>query len=177
MIEEEKKEIIKLVAEELKSRKLLGNKKSTFEKTEILLYKFNVLPESIKILEEEIIKLQEESSKIPKTKSKSNHLVLNEAEGTYVYGDEVLNTRISELKQIIVKTKSYIRLIKKVLKKFEEDEYYPLIESIYFDKQTYDQISDEFGWATGTISKHKARLINELKVYIFPNSFIEELGN
>lgn len=177
MLEQEKKEIIKLIAEELKERKLLGNKKNTFEKTEVLLYKFNVLPESVKIIEKEIINLEKETKNIPKTTAKSNHLVLNEEEGTYVYGDEVLNTRISELKQIVVKTKSYIRLIKSVLKKFEEDEYYPLIESIYFEKKTYDQISDEFGWATGTISKHKARLINELKVYIFPNSFIEELGN
>lgn len=176
MEEKEKKEIIRLVADELKNRKLLCNNKSAYEKTETLLYKFRVLPESVKIIDIEIDRLSADLEHVPQVSTKSNHLVLNEEEGTYIYGDEILNTRISELKQIIVKTKSYIRLIKDVLKKFEDDEYYPVIERIYFDKKTYEQISEEFGWAIGTISKHKSRLINEIKVLLFPNSFINELG-
>ena len=39
-----------------------------------------------------------------------------------------------------------------------------------------EDIANEFGWATGTISKHKSRLINEIKVYLFPDNFLNELG-
>ncbi len=178
MIEEEtKNEIVKQVLNELKSKKLLNNPKSSYSNTEKILYSLNVLPEAVKLIKEEITKLEEEAKDIPPAPAKSNTLVLHEGENVYNYGDETLATRISELKQIVVKTNSQVRLVKEALKKFEDDEYYPIIESIYFERKTYSEIEDEFGWAVGTISKHRKRLINKLKVYIFPNTFMNELGD
>lgn len=176
MIEEEtKNEIVKKVLEELKSKKLLKNPKSSYKSTEKILYSLNVLPEAIKLIDEEIKQLEEEAKDIPTPTAKSNTLVLNEKEGTYVYGDETLETRISELKQISVKAKSQVRLVKNALKKIENDKYYDIIPLYYFDGMTIEEIAEECEWAVGTVSKHKKRLMNDLKVYIFPDTFIEEL--
>ena len=174
--EEDIKEVAGIILKELKQDKFLKNDKSAYEKTEYLLYKFKALPVTIQVLKKEIKTLKKESLSIPRVPIKSKTLVLKENEGTYVYGDEILDARISELQQIVVKAQSYIRLVNNVLRRFKDDEYYPLIERIYFEHKNYDDISEEFGWAIGTISKHKSRLINEMKVFLFTDKFMSELG-
>lgn len=175
MNESEKNDIVKKILEELKSKKLLNTPKSSFKSTEKVLFSYNVLPEALKLMDEEIQKLREESSLIVKPTAKSNTLILNEKEGTYVYGDETLETRISELRQIAAKTRSQIRIIKSALKKVECDNYYNIIPLYYFDKKTIEKVAEEMDCSVGAISKHKKRLINELKVYIFPDTFMKEL--
>lgn len=175
MEEENKSEIVKRVLEELKNKKLLKNPRSSYKSTEKILYSLNVLPEAIKLIDEEVKKLEEEAKGIAIPKAKSNSLVLNEKNNTYVYGDETLETRISELKQISVKAKSQIRLVKSALKKIENDKYYDIIPMYYFEEKTIEEIAEECEWAVGTVSKHKKRLMNDLKVYVFPDTFIEEL--
>lgn len=175
MEEETKNEIVKKVLEELKNKKLLKNPKSSYKSTEKILYSLNVLPEAIKLIDEEVKKLEEEAKGITIPTAKSNSLILNERNNTYVYGDETLETRISELKQISVKAKSQIRLVKSALKKIENDKYYDIIPMYYFEEKTIEEIAEECEWAVGTVSKHKKRLMNDLKVYVFPDTFIEEL--
>lgn len=175
MEEETKNEIVKKVLEELKNKKLLKNPKSSYKSTEKILYSLNVLPEAIKLIDEEVKKLEEEAKGIAIPTAKSNSLILNERNNTYVYGDETLETRISELKQISVKAKSQIRLVKSALKKIENDKYYDIIPMYYFEEKTIEEIAEECEWAVGTVSKHKKRLMNNLKVYVFPDTFIEEL--
>ena len=175
MEEETKNEIVKKVLEELKNKKLLKNPKSSYKSTEKILYSLNVLPEAIKLIDEEVKKLEEEAKGIAIPTAKSNSLILNERNNTYVYGDETLETRISELKQISVKAKSQIRLVKSALKKIENDKYYDIIPMYYFEEKTIEEIAEECEWAVGIVSKHKKRLMNDLKVYVFPDTFIEEL--
>ena len=175
MNEETKNEIIKKVLDELKNKKLLNNPKSSYKSTEKILYSLNVLPEAIKLIDEEVKQLEKETKNIPKPTAKSNSLVLNDKNNTYVYGDETLETRISELKQISVKAKSQVRLVNNALKKIESDKYYDIIPMYYFNEMTIEEIAEECEWAVGTVSKHKKRLMNDLKVYIFPDTFIEEL--
>lgn len=175
MEEETKNEIVKKVLEELKNKKLLKNPKSSYKSTEKILYSLNVLPEAIKLIDEEVKKLEEEAKGIAIPTAKSNSLILNERNNTYVYGDETLETRISELKQISVKAKSQIRLVKSALKKIENDKYYDIIPMYYFEEKTIEEIAEKCEWAVGTVSKHKKRLMNDLKVYVFPDTFIEEL--
>jgi RNA polymerase sigma factor (sigma-70 family) len=173
--EETKNEIVKKVLEELKNKKLLKNPKSSYKSTEKILYSLNVLPEAVKLIDEEVKKLEEEAKGIAIPTAKSNSLILNERNNTYVYGDETLETRISELKQISVKAKSQVRLVKNALKKIEEDKWYDIIQMYYFDGMKIEAIAEELDCSVSTISDNKKRLMNELKVYIFPDTFIEEL--
>lgn len=173
--EEEKDNIVKKVILELKNKKLLKNPKSSFKSTEKMLYSLNVLPEAIKLIKDEIKQLEEELEDIPRPTAKSNTLVLNERESTYVYGNETLQTRISELKQIVVKANSQIRIVNQALNMIKNDKYYNIIPMYYFDNITIEKIAEECDWAVGTVSKHKKRLMNELKIYIFPDTFLNEL--
>ncbi len=173
--EEDKNEIVKKVLEELKNKKLLKNPKSAYKSTEKILYSLNVLPEAIKLIDEEVKKLEEEAKDIPTPTAKSNTLILKEQNNTYVYGEETLATRISELKQISLKTKSQIRLVKSSLKKIEDDKWYDIIPMYYFENMKIESIAEELDCSVSTISDNKKRLMNELKVYIFPDTFIEEL--
>ena len=45
----------------------------------------------------------------------------------------------------------------------------------YFEEMTIEEIAEELDCSVGTISMNKKELINKLKVYIFPNTFMEEL--
>lgn len=175
MEEETENKIVKKVLDELKNKNLLKNPKSSYKSTEKILYSFKVLPEAVKLIDDEVKQLEIESKEIKTPTAKSNTLVLNEREGTYVYGDETLETRISELKQISIKTKSQIRLVNKALNKIKDDEYYEIIPLYYFEDLTIEKIAEKLNYSVGAISKHKKRLLNELKVYIFPDTFIEEL--
>ncbi len=175
MEEEVKNELVKKVLEELKNKKLLKNPKSSYKSTEKILYSLNVLPEAVRLIDDEVKQLEEEAKGIPRPTAKSNSLVLNEREGTYVYGDETLETRISELKQISVKTKSQIRLVKNALKKIEDNKYYDIISMYYFENMTIEAIAEELEVSVGTVSMNKKELINQLKVYIFPDTFMNEL--
>lgn len=175
MEEDVKNEIVKKVLEELKSKKLLNNPKSSYKSTEKILYSLNVLPEAIKLIDNEVKQLEKEIEDIPKAPTKSNTLVLNERDATYIYGDETLETRISELKQISVKAKSQIRLVKSALKKIEDNKWYEIIPMYYFKEMTIEEIAEELDCSVSTISDNKKRLMNDLRVYIFPDTFIEEL--
>lgn len=175
MEEETKNEIIKKVLEELKNKKILKSTRSSYKSTEKVLYSLNVLPEAIKLIDEEVKQLEEEAKGIEKPTAKSNSLIIKERQGTYVYGDETLETRISELKQISVKAKSQIRLVKNALKKIEEDKWYDIIPSYYFERMTIETIAEELECAVSTVSDNKKRLMNQLKIYIFPDAFMEEL--
>lgn len=175
MEEEAKNEIIKKVLEELKNKNLLKNPKSSYKSTEKILYSLNVLPEAVKLIDDEVKQLELEAQGIETPTARSNTLILNEREGTYVYGDETLETRISELKQISVKAKSQIRLVKNALKKIEDDKYYDIISMYYFEKMTIPAIAEELEVSVGTISENKRKLLDKLKVYIFPDTFMNEL--
>ncbi len=173
--DEEENKIVKKVLEELKSKNLLKNHRSSYRSTEKILYSLKVLPEAVKLIDEEIEALKEEAKSITPPPAKSNTLVLNEKDKTYVYGDEILETRISQLEQISTKTKSQIRLVNKALMKIKNDSYYKIIQLYYFDGMTIEEVAEKIDYSVGTVSKHKKRLINELKVYIFPDTFINEL--
>lgn len=169
------KELVKKVLDELKNKKVFNTSKSSYKSTEKMLYSLKVLPEAIKLIEEEIEKLKNESKKIRKPKAKSNTLILNEKNKTYVYGDETLATRISELKQNAAKAKSQVRLVNSALMKIADDKYYSIIPKYYFENKTIPIIAEELNCSVGTISENKKRLMDKLKVYIFPDVFIEEL--
>lgn len=133
------------------------------------------MPEAIALIDEEVEKLEKEAEDIPKAPAKSNSLILNENNHTYIYGNETLETRISELKQISVKSKSQVRLVKRALRKIEDDKWYDIIPMYYFNRMKIEEVAEELDCSVSTISDNKKRLMNELKVYIFPDTFIEEL--
>lgn len=173
--EKDMKLIVNKVLNDLKTKKLISTCKNSFKSTEKILYSFEALPEALKLINEEISKLEIDYKKLRPTNIKTNTIILNEEYQTYVYGNESLETRISELKQIAIKTKSQIRIVNQALKKIEDDKYYKIIPLYYFDGLTQEMVAEKLEVSTGTISSNRSRLVNMLKVYIFPDTFMNEL--
>lgn len=170
-----KEEIKDIIIKELKSKNLLKENKNTYQCTEKLLYTYPLLPDVIKTLEAEIEDLKEEDKQLPPAPAKSDTLVLRDNDKTYIYRDVTLGTTISELQQMVARARSIKRQIERVTNKLKDDEYFPLIEEIYYNRKTYSDIENFYGWGSGTISYNKSRLINKLKLYFYPINFIDEL--
>ena len=66
------------------------------------------------------------------------------------------------MEQISIRAIEYTTYVKDVCEMFKEDEYYPIIEWLYFQNKKYKDISAFFGWSLGTINKHRERLISEI---------------
>ena len=105
---EDKKIIVNQVIKEIEGKKII---KSSYRATEKLLYSYPKLPESISFMKKEISRLKKELSLMPK-KGTSKTIVINEQKNNYFYGDDTLEIRLSELKQVVAKVESQIRLIR-----------------------------------------------------------------
>lgn len=163
------KEITSFIFEELSKRNLLRKGNSTYQNTESLLYKYNDLKNSIEDREEEI-----EEIKISGLRAKSKS-ILKMPEGTH-NGDleeEIIEGLILDIK----KTQLVVNRIDRIIKKFSTDKYIDIIKLKYFEGKTQQEISDHFEKDTSTIWRNNKRLINEMKVYFFPNDVVKELSS
>lgn len=176
MNEEEKKEIVKKVLQELKSKKMMSST-SSYKSTERILFSLNALPEAINLMESEIKNLRNEYKKEieDNVSLKSKNLIINDQEKSYYYGNETVAIRISELRQKIVKLSSQIRLVKDALNKISKNKWYDIIPKYYFQNMTIEEIAEELECSVSTINYQKKKLINKLKVYIFPDIWMDEL--
>ena len=60
-----------------------------------------------------------------------------------------------------------INVINKALKIIENDYYYSVIEDIYFENKTREQIAEKYNVDVKTINRNKNRLVNKLKIIIY----------
>ena len=63
----------------------------------------------------------------------------------------------------------------RVINKFSNDKYYKIITYKYLDGLTLDEIAEQMHTNVSTISRNKNRLINEIRIALFPNEFWMEL--
>lgn len=165
------KEIVKIVINELIERNLIHKTENSYKNTENLLSNFHLLKKSINDMKNQINDLK--TYGIPHT-NKAVHVVVQDA----CIEDEntIIERRISNLKQSIHRTNSIIKMINLILQDIKSDKYYKIIELKYFDKLTYEEIAEIMQCDVSTVSRNKNRLVNTIKVRLFPNTFIDELG-
>lgn len=176
ILENEKKELIKDLINELRKQKIISKATTAKESTERLLREFTKLKLSIVKISNQIKSLEKENKKLKPKISKTNRVALKDKEHIYLYTDETLETRINELKQIKIRTQNYIDYVEGILKEFQDDEYYPIIEWLYFENKSQKEISDFFGWADSTVTKHKSILLEQMSTLLFPDLFIKEIN-
>lgn len=162
------KEITNYIIEELSKRNLLRKGISTYQNTESLLYKYNDLKNSILDREEEIKEIETSGLR---GKSKS---ILKMPNGTH--NDDLETDIIEGLIVDIKKTQLVINRIDRILKKFKSDKYIEIIKLKYFENKTQQDIAEYFEKDPATIWRNNKRLINEIKIYLFPNDVIKELS-
>lgn len=148
------------------------NKDSAFQKTEKLLYNYNQFKKIIADKQEQIdiiaaIGLSKRSKSIVKLPMNQSHENKTDAERA--------EERIEEIKASMVKVQGYIQLIDDALDKISNDPYFDLIRLKYFEGLTREEISCELDCDTSTVTRNKNRLVNTLKIYLFPDDAIMEL--
>ena len=164
------KEITSFIVEELSKRNLLRKGATTYQNTESLLYKYNDLKKSVEDREEEIEEIKTTGLH---GKSKSIFKIPEGSHSDYdTIEEDIINGLISDIK----KTQLIINRIDRILKKFKSDKYIEIIKLKYFENKTQQDIADYFEKDTTTIWRNNKRLINEIKVYLFPNDVIKELN-
>lgn len=161
-------EISKYIIDLLTKLGVLRKYNSTYKSTESLLYRYNDLKNSIKDREEEIQEIKDNGLR---QKSKS---ILKMPDGGGVYRD-VEQEIIDGLEKDIKKTRLIVNRIDRVLAKYKSDPYGEIIKLKYFEKKTQQEIADYFEKDPTTIWRNTQRIINEIKVYLFPNDVVEEL--
>ena len=163
------KEISKFIVDLLQKLGVLKRVNSTYKNTEALLYKYNDLKLSIKDREEEIREIEKyglrKKSKSITTIPESNVVIDRDVE------QEVIDGLIADIK----KTQLIVNRIDRILRKFSKDKYIEIIKLKYFEEKTQLEIADYFEKDPTTIWRNNQRLINEIKVYLFPNDVIDEL--
>ena len=163
------KEITNYIFEELSKRNLLRKSSTTYQNTESLLYKYNDLKKSIEDREEEI-----EEIKATGLRSKSKSILQMPQGGPH--NDELETDIINGLIIDIKKTQLIINRIDRIINKFKNDKYIEIVKQKYFEGKTQQDIADYFDKDTTTIWRNNKRLINEIKVYLFPNDVVKELN-
>lgn len=164
-------EVIKIVINELQERNLIRKVKDSYKNTEYLLNNFDLLNKSISDM-----KLQIEDLKTYGIRKSGKVAVVVSQNMVKVDEDTIIEQRINELKQAIHRTKTVINSINHILQDLKSDKYYQIIDLKYFKKLSYEEIAEILECDVSTVSRNRNRLINLIKVRIFPNSFIDELG-
>lgn len=67
--------------------------------------------------------------------------------------------------------------VMKAMEKIQDDEYYGVIESRYFDGMTFDELAEIYDCQNKTIAKNRIRLVNILTKELFPEDVLKELLN
>lgn len=164
-------EVVKIVINELQERNLIKKVKDSYKNTEYLLNNFDLLNKSISDM-----KLQIEDLKTYGIRKSGKAAVVVSQNMVKVDEDTIIEQRISELKQAIHRTKSVINSINHILQDLKSDKYYQIIDLKYFKKLSHEEIAEILECDVSTVSRNRNRLINLIKVRIFPNSFVDELG-
>jgi hypothetical protein len=184
MKEERLVEIIKKTAEEaaecsatktlLKFQKgnlVKDKKRSTFNKTESLLYNYHKFKEIIK--EREAL-LNDGAIFIPQGKSADIVRYSSQSRGSNEL-DDIIKVNHDAYEQSLERTKRSVKLIDDALRKIAWDQYYRIIPEKYFEGKTHEQIAELFNKDISTITRNKSRLVNELKIILFSDEAITEL--
>lgn len=112
---------------------------------------------------------------------KKSNLLKENKKSTFQKTEELLrnyNTYLSAAEKKSkkrVKTQKLINLIDEALKTIEHDPYYSVIEMIYFEHKTREEIAEFYDCEVRTITRNKTRLINKLKLILFSDESIEEI--
>lgn len=148
--------------------------KSAYAKTEALLYNYNNFKRIIKERELEIETIKRYG--VPK---KSASIVEYAPHTGTVEGltldEESVDAAVRNVQASVEGTVQAITMIDKAMDALKHDPYYCVVEQVYFEGRTQEDIATQMGCSQVTISKNKSRLVKELSIRLFPNQAIAEM--
>ena len=160
------------------SPNVLGNttpkhEKTAYQKTEQLLYNYMNFKRIIKerMLEIEEIKLYG----VPKDNSVQEYVQRGGLPHGIVLPEESVESAVCRIQASVKTTVQAVTMIDKCMASLKQDPYYQVLEWIYFEGRTQEDIADEMKCSQMQISKQKTRLVRELSIRLFPNQAVEEM--
>ena len=172
-----KKEIVNIMIDELVRRKLIKKSNSTFDDTKHLLKNYAKLKSSKKGIVKQIKGLENSKNSLTglKPKFKNNNLEIN-SNNVSLNDLDTINKRILDLKQDIEKIDNYLKFIDDALENLKDNPDYTLLERIYFKNEDPKDLAIEKNCDETTIYRKTNKLLNDLKVFIFPGKYIDEIN-
>ncbi|WXR61217.1 sigma factor-like helix-turn-helix DNA-binding protein [Peptostreptococcaceae bacterium AGR-M142] len=147
-------------------------KKTPFQKTEELLYNYASFMESIELKKQQIETIKEcgciNKSKSIVSFSGSCNLVLKD-------DNEKAEEQIHNLELRIKNIEKFIEIINGALEKIEDDPYYEIITLKYVNNKTHEEIAEALDKDATTVGRHKNRLVNKLKTYLFAEEVLYDI--
>ena len=166
-------EAIRKYTFELRRQGLLkDNKRTPFQKTEILLYNYNNFKAAIQDKYEQIETIKKAG--LPK---RSTSIISFSSNATYEIKTDAdkVEEKIEAIEQSIQVTKNFISIIDDALAKLKDDPYFEIIPMKYFENKTREEIAEYFDVDVSTISRNKNRLINLLQIRLFSDEVIYQI--
>lgn len=165
--------IVKFVIDELIKRSIIKPNMDLKEKTKILLKNYNKFKKSIKFCKVEIEKLEASKNTIggPRMNRNTN---FDEVGYNGEITLDIINSRIIDLEQTIIKIKCFLTTIEKIVDSLKEEES-ELLRRIYFNKENVNDIADEMNCDPSTLYKKISTAVNEIKVILFANDYINNM--
>lgn len=173
------------VVKALEDRQLVGKaapkrvrkeRLTTYQKTEQLLYNYRGFKKIVadRLQEIEDIKV----FGVPQSRTPFDERVSGGAlPGGIVLPEESVETAIHRIYYSIKDTIAVLNNIDRCLEMLKADQYYKILEMLYFEGRTQEDVALEFDRTQVTISYHKSRLIKELAVQLFPDQRLNEIIN
>lgn len=148
--------------------------KTAYQKTEALLYNYRNFK---KIVEERMSEI--EDIKKYGVAQRSGSVVeygnrTNKVKGLRTE-EESVQSAVYSVQTSVEETVRVISMIDKAMAALKSDPYYPILEMRYFEGRTQEDIADHLGCSQVTISKNKAKLVNELSMRLFPGQAVSEM--
>ena len=69
----------------------------------------------------------------------------------------------------------FVGIVDNAMHTLLDDLYYDIIPMIYFEKKTREDVAEYFDTSVTTISRHRVRLVNKLKLLLFSDEAVIEL--
>lgn len=162
------KEAAREMLQELKNNKYIKDNISFFRRVELLLYNYDKLKAAVRQKDEDIEYI--EKNGLPQ---KSGSIVVYQTSGGNISSQERYVQLIEKYKLEKIETEREIKRIENALHKIKIDKYYRIIELKYLDaveKVSDEEIAEMLCKDQSTITRNRKRLINSIKVILFPES-------
>lgn len=149
------------------------NEKSTYAKTEALLYNYRGFKKIVNERMKEIDDLRKYG--VPQKCGAGGERVQG---GSVPHGivlpEESVEAAVRTVQESVQGTVQAILLIDKCMAAMAYDPYFRILEMYYFDGRTQEDIALEFNCDQRTVGRNKNRLVRELSMRIFPDSVMKE---
>ena len=148
--------------------------KTAYQKTEALLYNYIGFKKIVRERMEEIENLRQYG--VPQRSASIMQYSANTGTvGQIVLPEESVEQAIRNVQESVADTVRAIDLVDNGMAALKSDPYYNVLEMLYFEGRTQEDIALRLGCSQVTVSNNKSRLVRELSMRLFPSQVANEM--